>query len=230
MTCRALAAVVAVTVLAAACGGGGDDTEAGDEPGFVLQDEGSVDLDSATTTTEAADDTASAGASEGDGQPTFDETSDTIPTDEEEDAGVGNLFVALSSFTSCLEVEGYEFIGQPSQDREPTDPVNDPGYIEALSTCAATSNIAQAFQEFQTASDNLSPEEIEERNRQLVFWIDCMEGRGWIIGEPSVDAKGLQQPTDLTPPDGESVLGSDDLQECAGVAGDAYEESLEGES
>ncbi len=37
--------------LMAGCGGGSSETETGGEPDFVLQDEGSVDLSSATTTT-----------------------------------------------------------------------------------------------------------------------------------------------------------------------------------
>lgn len=231
---RMVALAAAMALGATACGGGSDG-ESADETvdDFVIQGDDAIDLSDATTTTEAADDGGSGGAAEGgDNGPEFDETTDTVPTgDDGDEFGVGNLFTALAQFTDCLEVEGYEFIGQPNPDLEPTDPRQDPGYIDALTTCAATSNIAQAFQEFSTASDNLSTEQIQTRNRQLVFWTDCMEGRGWVIGEPSVDANGLQQPTDLTPPDGESVLSSDDLAECATVAADAYEASLEeGES
>lgn len=229
---RSITLFVAVALVAGACGGG-DDGDAADDrvTDFVEQDSGNLDLDEVTTTTEGGD-SGGAGASEGDGSPTFDETSDTVPTgDEGDEFGVGGLFGALSTFSSCLEVEGYQFIGPPDPDGEPTDPVNDPGYGEALGRCAATSNIQQAFRDFQNASENLTTEQIETRNRTLVFWIDCMEGRGWVIGEPSVDANGLQQPTDLTPPDGESIMGSDDLEECAGVAQEEYEASLEdGES
>lgn len=113
---------------------------------------------------------------------------------------------------------------------EATDPVNDSGYGEALATCAATSNIGQAFADFQNASNNLSTDQIETRNRTLVFWIDCMEGRGWEVGEPATDANGLQQPNDLTPPEGESIFGSDDLAECSVVAQRDYEASGENES
>lgn len=233
---RIAAIAASVALIAAACGGGSDATtdEADSVDDFVIQGDETLDPDATTTTTEAPAEGGGGASETDDGDDdgaTFDATTDTIPTDGEEDEfGVGGLFAALGSFTSCLEVEGYAFIGRPNPELEATDPVNDSGYGEALGTCAATSNIGQAFSDFQSASDNLSTGQIETRNRTLVFWVDCMEGRGWEVGEPSTDTNGLQQPNNLTPPEGESIFGSDDLAECSVVAQQEYEASGEGDS
>ncbi len=64
----------------------------------------------------------------------------------------------------------------------------------------------------------MNQEEIEERNRGLVVWADCMRGRGWTIDDLVPDDSGLLQPEGLTPPEGESLLGSDDMSECASTA------------
>ena len=223
----AVALVAALALVATACGGGSESETEDASSGFVIQGEQTLDTDEVTTTTESTDADGGGGAGEGDGSPVFDTTEDTIPDGEDDDTAQGaGIFEAMNIFSSCLEVEGYQFIGAPNPEDD-SSPTNDPAYLDALGTCAAASNIQQAFQDFQNASGNLTTEQIETRNRTLVFWVDCMEGRGWQIGEPSVDAKGLQTPTDLTPPDGEDLLGSDDLEECSGSAGREYEESIE---
>ena len=59
---------------------------------------------------------------------------------------------------------GWPFIGAPNQ-ADPSSPTNDPAYIDSLSTCAARSNIVEALKASQSANDNLSPAEIELRNK-----------------------------------------------------------------
>ena len=231
-----------------ACGGGSSAGAGGQDDGgevlegsIVDQDDIFIDEDelpAVTSPLPPADD-GGGGATEGgegdDADPAEgpEAPDDTIPQNEEEEGSeVTNLFSALRIFTDCLSDEGQSFIGIPDPSAEPDDPVNDAGYLAALGKCAALSNIQQALASFTETSDNLDPEEIQDRNEGLVIWADCMEGRGWTIGALEPDSKGLLSPGDLTPPDGESLLESDDLQECASdalaQAGDDDEESDDG--
>ena len=131
-------------------------------------------------------------------------------------------------FNDCLDDEGTAFVGDP-RTAEPGSPAADPAYLESLSKCAALSNIAEAFASFQETSENLTQEEILERNEGLVIWKDCMEGRGWIIGELVADERGLLNPGQMEGPAGESPLDSDDMQECANTAIDEAEVETEGD-
>lgn len=239
---RHRAAVVAITaLLAAACGGSGPGDANGDDAldGDVIALGDGVALDDteivATTTTRPASDSAG-GAGEGDGDAGEGDgggeadgdvtagagldatTGDTLPRNEEESGDPANLFSAMRVFNECLADEGQSFIGVPDDSLEPDDPVNDPEYLDALQKCAGLSNIQQAFADFQEANTNLTQVEIEERNRGLVVWADCLRGRGWSIDDLEPDDRGLLTPVGLEPPDGESLLGGDDMQECAATA------------
>lgn len=218
--------LVVVAMLAASCGGDSGSTEA-DGAGFVVQGEQSVDLDTATTTTAAATEEGAGGAAEGgDGSsaaPSFDETESTIPTNEEEDAD-GEFFDAVGGFMQCLSTEGYGFIGIPSRDLDETAPVNDPGYIDALTGCAASTQIVDKMEAAEDTS-SLSPEEIEESNRAFGVFVDCLKGLGWIIPPLTPDENGVLRTPYIeiarswTPPDGTSILGdgtieTDDFVDC----------------
>lgn len=147
----------------------------------------------------------------------------TIPLNESDEPASAKLLKALGVFNACLDDEGVEFIGAPSPDNPAT---NDPAYVDALSTCAARSNIVQALAEAESENENLSPEEIEERNESYLLWRDCMIDRGWNIPEPVPDAEGRlfsfggggDGGAQLEPPPGENLLDSDDLAECADQA------------
>lgn len=220
---RSLATAAVIGLTAAACGSGGSDGEAADaSSSFVEQGAGQaaeIPVETSSPTEEGA-----GGAAEAEG---VEPTSVTLPQNEDDTPAVASMFEALAIFRTCLEDEGYEFIGRPDPEAEATDPVNDSGYLEALGKCAAVSQIVEAMTAMQEESSNLDTEGIEERNRQLVFWTDCMEGRGWTIGGVTTDERGLNTPSDMQGPDGASFLDSDDLGECATVAGEEYEASLE---
>ncbi len=115
-------------------------------------------------------------------------TADTIPLDNKEDPSK-TLFSALGKFRSCLDERGVAFIGAPNQ-ADPSSPTNDPAYIDSLSTCAARSNIVEALKASQSANDNLSPAEIELRNKSYLKWRSCMIDRGWKIPKPVPDSQG----------------------------------------
>ena len=114
-----------------------------------------------------------------------------------------------------------KFIGVPSASN-PNSPANNPDYIKALSTCAAKSNIVQALKDESTAQDNLTPAQVEVQNKGYLAWRDCMIGRGWGIPKPTPDAKGrlfafgsAGSVPQYTPPPGQDLLSSGDLQQCA---------------
>lgn len=239
------AALVAVTLVAVAAACGGGDDESADNPrvleagqvdielpeGFEVAD-GSVVAPPATEappSTTAAPDTAAAP-----GAPTTEEpvtTDSTIPLNDNSDPTT-DFFIAFNEFRSCLDDEGTTFIGVPDQ-ANPNSPTNDPAYIEALSLCAARSNILEALQNAQAAQADMTPEEIQQSNEDYLAWRECMIGRGWGIPEPVPDAEGRlfsfggQQNTagaQFEPPPGQDLFTSDDLTECAAEVGRANED------
>jgi hypothetical protein len=220
---HAAATVAVLGFFAAACGGGSDTESAAAGPGFVLQGEQTIDIETPTTTTAAVFEATAPGAAESAGAPTFDETESTLPTNEEDDPD-GEFFDSVGDFMSCLTTEGYSFLGIPSQDLEPTAPVNDPGYIDALTGCAASSQIVTKMRAAEDTSD-MTAEEIETSNREFTIFVDCLKGRGWTIPDPTPDENGVLQPPYVeiaqtwTPPDGASILAdgsvnTDDFTEC----------------
>jgi hypothetical protein len=152
-------------------------------------------------------------------------TSDTIPL-AHQDAQT-KFFGALSSFSSCLKGLGVKFIGVPDA-KNPNSPTNDPNYLSALGKCAAKSNILQALKDYGTFQDNLTPAQIKLQNKGYLAWRKCMIGRGWGIPEPKPDSKGRlfsigtassgNSPPAFTPPPGQDIVTSSDVQDCANEA------------
>jgi hypothetical protein len=153
------------------------------------------------------------------------QTADTIPL-ASQDAQT-KFFAALSSFSSCLKGLGVKFIGIPDA-KNPKSPTNDKNYIDALSKCAAKSNILQALKDYGTFQDNLTPDQIKIQNKGYLLWRKCMIGRGWGIPEPKPDAKGRLfsfsasgnggGTPNFTPPPGQDIVTSGDVQDCASEA------------
>ena len=188
-----LASLITITLalgtLSACGGGGGSDAAAGTvvkagrvdiklPKGYKVVNGKVVAPASKAPAADAAGGTAAPGAA----------TDTTIPLDNKEDPSK-TLFSALGKFRSCLDDLGVAFIGAPNA-ADPSSPTNDPDYINGLSTCAARSNIVQALQASQSANDNLSPAEIELRNKGYLKWRSCMIDRGWKIPKPVPDSQG----------------------------------------
>lgn len=226
------AALAALCVFAAACGGGDDAVQVADGADFEVQGERVVELDeSATPPTTIANVAAGAGEAANASAPepttpSFDETESTIPTNDDESAEE-EFFDAVGDFMACLSTDGYRFIGLPNEAADETDPVNDPGYLEALQSCAASTRILDKMDAAEDTSD-LSAEEIEETNRQFTEFVDCLVGRGWTIPPLTPDENGVLQTPYVQiaqtwiPPDGTSILGdgtidTDDFTECGFV-------------
>ena len=216
-----IACCVAVAALLAGCGGGGSDDStnvlsAGQlniqlPDGYKVKDGEVVRPASAKKSAPTGPSTAQQDTTE-----TTIVSTKMDPTTE--------MFAALSKFRKCLDDAGVKFIGAPDQSN-PDSPTNDPNYIQNLSTCAARSQIVQAMQAVQADNQNLTPAEIEERNKGYLRWRSCMIDRGWKIPKPTPDAEGKlfsigggggnnNQPQ-IEPPPGKDLLSSKDLEECA---------------
>jgi hypothetical protein len=224
----------ALAVFATACGAGdaSETAAAAAEDGFIVQGE-EILADDSTTTTSVAPGAAAGGATEGE-PPGFDVTEDTLPQGDEEDPD-SEFFSAVGDFFSCLELEGYSFIGIPNRDGDPAEPVNDPGYLAALGDCAA---LTQIVDKMTAAEDNsgMTAEEIETQNREFNIFVDCLIGRGWTIPTPTPDEFGVLQPPFIEisqtwiPPDGSTLLSdgslnTDDFVGCGFAPADSTEES-----
>jgi len=135
------------------------------------------------------------------------------------------LFTAIGVFQSCLKGLGITFAGAPSPGN-PNSPTNSPSYIKGLTTCAAQSNIVQALKAEQTAQENLTPKQIANENKIYVKWRKCMIARGWGVPEPKPNAQGALfsfgtsggSGPQLTPPPGQSLLSSPDIEACVTLA------------
>ncbi|MEM9202905.1 MAG: hypothetical protein AAGC53_14675 [Actinomycetota bacterium] len=227
---RRFGAVIAVsTLIAAGCGGGAEE-DAGDD--VVLRTQGDIAVDEdavADSTTTVAEQAGAAGASESDGgaeaveNASGSDTTTTTTLPQEEVSADEALFDAIGEFQSCLDADGYEFLGLPDPALGEDAPQNQQPYIDALIACAARSQIQQRLAEADAAQDDLTPEEVEEQNRQYVAFRECMIGRGWSIPDPVPNERGLLFPgfaaaSQWEGPPGEDIANTDDVGECTSEA------------
>ncbi len=136
------------------------------------------------------------------------------------------LFSAVATFQSCLTGRGVTFQGAPNP-KDPNSPTNDPTYLKNLVACASQSHILQALKSEESAQDNLTPAQVKKENVDYLKWRKCMIADGWGIPTPTPNAKGLLfsfggtsggASQAMTPPPGQSLLSSPDLQACAAKA------------
>jgi len=154
------------------------------------------------------------------------EVEEEIDVATAEEDPLEGILNALSVFTTCIEDEGFEFVGvpgQPGPDGQVLDPEDiEPGYIEALQKCATESNILESFQTYSDAQANLTTEQIAEINFGIPVFQECMERLGWEVQEPVPNERGLlefgQNGTGLTPPEGTEDLDPEDIGSCRSEA------------
>jgi hypothetical protein len=135
------------------------------------------------------------------------------------------LFTAIGVFQSCLKGLGVTFTGAPNPS-DPNSPSNNPSYLKSLGTCAAKSDIVQALKSEETAQDDLTPKQVASENKSYLKWRTCMIARGWHVALPKPDAKGAlfsiggsgSGAPQITPPPGQSLASSPDVQACAAQA------------
>jgi len=154
------------------------------------------------------------------------EVEEEIDVATAEEDPLEGLLNGLSIFNTCMDDEGFEFIGvpgQPGPDGETLDPDQiEPGYIEALQKCATQSNILDSLQTYSDAQANLTTEQIAQTNFGIPVFKECMERLGWEVEELAPDARGLlqfgQNGTGLTPPEGTEQLDPEDIFTCRSEA------------
>jgi len=140
-------------------------------------------------------------------------TKGTVPLAEEDVHPGVKLMGALDDFNRCLDGEGHQWIGFPDAALGPEDPVNQPGYLEALQLCNGRTQISTVYQEWQTSRAELTPDEIRQENEDFIELVDCLRKRGWTVGELRPDEAGLLNPGDeFSGPDGQIV--TDDIRDC----------------
>ena len=143
---------------------------------------------------------------------------DTIPLAEEDINPGLKLMGALEDFNACLATEGYSWIGFPNADLGANDPVNQPGYLEALQLCNSRTSISNAYQDFQTSRTNLAPDVVRQENEDFIDLADCLRTKGWDIGELRPDENGLLSPGDrFSSADGDIDTG--EIRDCISEIG-----------
>ncbi|MEY3680512.1 MAG: hypothetical protein RL547_1125 [Actinomycetota bacterium] len=158
--------------------------------------------------------------------PNTDESSEssdtTIPLNQDNRPAELKLFDAYAKFKSCIEDAGETIRGNLQDPQNPA--YQDPAYAELIQTCAARSKILEALRETSQARDELTPEQVEERNEAFKLLSECLKKRGWTV-ETRVDEKGLINPTRFESPDG--TLDQRDLDQCLSETGinDAIEQN-----
>ena len=143
---------------------------------------------------------------------------ETIPLAEEDINPGLKLMGALDDFNTCLAAEGYQWIGFPNADLGANDPVNQPGYLEALQFCNSRTGIANAYQDYQTSRSDMAPDEIRQANEDFIELADCLRTRGWEIGELRPDENGLLSPGDqFSSADGD--IDTAEIRDCISEIG-----------
>ncbi len=143
---------------------------------------------------------------------------DAIPLAEEDINPGLKLMGALDDFNACLATEGYSWIGFPNADLGANDPVNQPGYLQALQLCNSRTGISDAYQDLQTSRTDLAPEMVRQENEDFIDLADCLRTKGWDIGELRPDENGLLSPGDrFSSADGDIDTG--EISDCISEIG-----------
>lgn len=219
------AVVCVVAVGSTACGERGEEliVRGADEVAVMSPDEvrelrASVSTTLAPLTSDVGAQPQSTAAAADSGTETTVATADTVPQNVDDRPPEQRLFDAYKEFSSCLADEGYEFHGNP---QDPNDPsMQDRGYVDALSTCAARSDIVNVLGDVQAARAALSPDEVKDRNERFKELEACLVQKGWTI-ETSTDEIGLIQPTTFVSATGK--LDERDIEQCSGALRDESE-------
>ncbi|MDO8403151.1 MAG: hypothetical protein Q7T27_06610 [Pseudomonas sp.] len=144
-----------------------------------------------------------------DGAPATAAAADTIPVNKDDRPPELRLFDAFGKFKSCIEDKGYTIQGDLQDRSNPA--YQDPAYVEAVSTCAARTDIVNILAEVQATRADLTPQQVEERNQAFIDLRDCLVDKGWTI-ETSTSEIGLLEPKVFQNADG--VLDDRDIDQC----------------
>ena len=171
-------------------------------------------LAASCSTGEPADEMQSIIALTADAAPDTEPPKDTIPLAEDETSPLEAFRSTREAFSECLSDDGLEFLGNPGADSDTAEPVDQPGYVEAVQRCSVQSGIAEAVEEFAASRAALTPEQILENNERVLALYECLRVKGWEIENPLPDETGALRPGALfRNPDGESNRA--DIRTCA---------------
>ncbi|CAB4877877.1 unannotated protein [freshwater metagenome] len=139
---------------------------------------------------------------------------DTVPQNVDNRPPELKLFDAYAKLKSCIEDAGYTIQGNLQDPKNPA--YKDPEYVKVVTTCAARSDILEILKEMQSTRADLSPAEVETRNKAFKQLETCLKGRGWTI-ETTTDKIGLINPSVFQSPDGS--LNTRDINQCLSETG-----------
>ncbi len=195
-----------LTLALAACSGG-DGSDAGasvrgaDDVQIVGADEASDLLEEGQDRlkAEAADDAES--------------TTTSLAVTESGRSFQTRLGTALTVFNTCMQEEGYTFVGIPGQTDDPV--AAEPEYLNALIACNNESGIGAVMQEQGQRQQNLTADQkksVNESGRQV---FGCLIDRGWDLGDLEANANGILSPTRFPAvPSSRQDEFNRDLDEC----------------
>ena len=152
--------------------------------------------------------TADTGPVAPDGAPD-DTIGETIPLNKDDRPPEVRLFEAYGNFRDCLEDKGYGIDGNLTDPNNPA--YQDSAYREAVTTCAARTDIVTVLREVQATRANLTPEEVETRNEVFITLRDCLVDKGWEV-ETTTSEIGLLEPKVFQNAEGE--LDERDINQC----------------
>lgn len=138
-----------------------------------------------------------------------DTTGETIPLNKDDRPPEVRLFEAYGNFRGCLEDKGYGIQGNLTDPNNPA--YQDSAYREAVTTCAARTDIVTVLQEVQATRANLNPEQVETRNEVFITLRDCLVDKGWVV-ETTTSEIGLLEPKEFHNAEGE--LDERDINQC----------------
>jgi len=153
--------------------------------------------------------TVAAGSTTVAGAPTDTATAETVPQNKDDRPPELRLFEAFGNFRTCLSDKGFGIEGNLLDPNNPA--YKDPGYLDAVTTCAARTDIVAVLQEVQATRAALTPEEVEQRNVVFIALKDCLVAKGWTV-ETRTSEIGLLEPAVFQNADGE--LDERDINQC----------------
>lgn len=203
--------VVVLSVVAVACTDaptttvvrGADDVQVMD-PADVAEQRQSLVITTVAPGAPAGDASGAAGAAAADAA-----AGDTIPLNQDDRPPEVRLFEAFGNFRNCLSDKGYGIDGDLTDPNNPA--YQDSAYRETVTTCAARTDIVAVLEEVRTTRENLTPEQVEQRNEVFITLRDCLEDKGWVV-EASTSAIGLLEPTEFH--NAEGALDERDINQC----------------
>ncbi|MFM8237990.1 MAG: hypothetical protein ACKOBG_09570 [Actinomycetota bacterium] len=139
---------------------------------------------------------------------------ETVPQNVDDRPVEARIFEAFGKFRRCVEDAGDTIRGDLLDRSNPA--FQDPEYVKLLGKCASRTGILDILKEFQSVRENLTPEQVKERNEGFKDLQPCLEKRGWTI-TTRTSKIGLIEAVKFFGPNGS--IDERDVNQCAAEAG-----------